>query len=140
MQQCSVTTRSRSASVAKLRWSGTCAMFVAPTHGASAYLHLQSQRIPHRLHQPEPVSDMLFSSQDQDWLLPFWQEHITPVLGQKAARQFVRATQRPSNWLAETIIESRLFCPDWFGAVYYPVDLTKFSEGRNHHLAELIAT
>ena len=83
---------------------------------------------------------MLFSSQDQDWLVPFWQEHITPTLGPKAARQFIRATQSPSNWLADTIIKPRLFCPDWLGAVYYPVDLTKFSAGRNHHLAELIAT
>src|SRR3982751_3887320 len=31
--------------------------FVSPTHGASAYLHPQSQKIPCRLHQPEPVSD-----------------------------------------------------------------------------------
>src|SRR5215211_3475319 len=31
-------------------------MFVSPTHGASAYPHLQSQRIPCRLHQPESVS------------------------------------------------------------------------------------
>src|SRR5215212_10826245 len=63
-----------------------------------------------------------------------------PTLGPKATRQFVRATQNPSNWLADTIIKPRLFCPDWLGAVYYPVDLTKFSEGRNHHLAEFIAT
>ena len=83
---------------------------------------------------------MLFSSHDQDWLVPFWQEHITPTLGSKAARQFVRATQSPSNWLADTIIKPRLFCPDWLGAAYYPVDLDKFSAGRNHHLAKLIAT
>ena len=83
---------------------------------------------------------MLFSSQDQDWLVPFWNQHVTPALGPKAARQFVRATQSPSNWLADTIIKPRLFCPDWLGAVYYPVDLDKFSAGRNHHLAELIAT
>src|SRR5215212_1635848 len=63
-----------------------------------------------------------------------------PVLGPKAARQFVRATQSPSNWLTDTIIKPRLFCPDWLGAVYYPVDLDKFSEGRNHRLAKLIAT
>src|SRR3954447_8168952 len=83
---------------------------------------------------------MLFSSHDQDWLVPFWQEHITPTLGPKAARQFVRATQSPSNWLADTIIKPRLFRPDWLGALYYPVDLDKFSVGRNHRLAELIAS
>ena len=26
------------------------------------------------------------------------------------------------------------------GGVYYPVDVTTYSKGRNHHLAELIAS
>ena len=83
---------------------------------------------------------MPFSKFDQEWLVPFWREHLTPTLGPKAANQFVRATLNPSNWLADTIIKPRLFKPDVFGGVYYPVDLTKFSTGRNHHFAELIAT
>ena len=85
-------------------------------------------------------SHMLFSKFDQQWLVPFWQEHVTPILGRKAAKQFVRATLEPSNWLADTIIKPRLYRPDAFGGVYYPVDLTKFSAGRNHFFAELIAS
>jgi hypothetical protein len=42
--------------------------------------------------------------------------------------------------LADTIIKPRLFKPDVFGGVYYPVYLTKSSTGRNHHFAELIGT
>jgi hypothetical protein len=83
---------------------------------------------------------MLFSPQDQEWLVPFWEQHITPTLGPKATRQFVKATLKPSNWLGDTIIKPRLFRRDAFGGVYYPVDLTKFSVGRSHFFAELIAS
>jgi hypothetical protein len=55
------------------------------------------------------IATMLFSPQDQEWLVPFWEQHITPTLGPKATRQFVKATLKPSNWLGDTIIKPRLF-------------------------------
>jgi hypothetical protein len=86
------------------------------------------------------IFNMPFSKFDQEWLVPFWHEHLTPALGPKATKQFVRATLNPSNWLVDTIIKPRLFKQDVLGGIYYPVDLTKFSTGRNHHFAEIIAT
>lgn len=83
---------------------------------------------------------MLFSLQDQQRRLPFWHECITPTLGPKAAKQFADATLKPKTWFQDTIVKPRLFQPDAFGGVYFPVDLTKFSEGRNHFFAELLAS
>ena len=67
---------------------------------------------------------MLFSSQDQEQLVPFWNQYITPALGPKATRQFVRATLHPSNRLADAIVRPKPFRPDALGGTYYPVDLT----------------
>uniref|UniRef100_UPI00288912B1 hypothetical protein n=1 Tax=Methylobacterium sp. WCS2018Hpa-22 TaxID=3073633 RepID=UPI00288912B1 len=83
---------------------------------------------------------MLFSQNDQQWLVPFCHDHIAPALGRKAANQFVRAIQKPTTWFTENIIRPRLFRPDFLGGVYYPVALDPFSVGRNHTLAEALAT
>ena len=83
---------------------------------------------------------MLFPEIDQQWLVPFCHDYIAPALGPKAANQFVRAIQKPATWFADTIIRPRLYRPDFLGGVYYPVALDPFSVGRNHKLAETIAT
>src|SRR4051812_16075789 len=44
--------------------------FASATHGASAYLHPRSQRIPSRLHQPESVSLHLVLSITGVWACP----------------------------------------------------------------------
>ena len=67
---------------------------------------------------------MLFSSQDQERLVPFRNQYITPALGPKATRQFVRTTLHPSNCLADAIVRPKLFRPDAFSGTYHPVDLT----------------
>jgi hypothetical protein len=83
---------------------------------------------------------MLFSQQEQERLVLLWQQHVATTLGSKATKQFVKATQNPNTWLADAIIKPNLFQPDAFGGVYFPVDLTTFSTGRNHLFAELIAS
>ena len=40
---------------------------------------------------------MPFSPEDQQRLVPLWQDHITPALGPKAARQFTDATLDPQK-------------------------------------------
>ena len=82
---------------------------------------------------------MLFSQADQDRLIPLWQEHAGQKLGAKAAKQFETATRDPSHWFAKEILRPNLFRPGIFSDVYFPVDLTKFSVGRNHHYAQLLA-
>src|SRR4051812_44196167 len=47
---------------------------VSPTHGASAYPHPRSQRIPSRLHQPESVSEA--SKHDRALSLPLAPFHL----------------------------------------------------------------
>ena len=83
---------------------------------------------------------MLFSTSDQQRLVPFFRDHLKPNLGSKAANQFIKAIEKPQTWLADAIIKPALFRQDPLGAVYYPVSLDPFSVGRNHHLAEQIAT
>ena len=83
---------------------------------------------------------MLFDSNDQSRAVAIWQRHISPALGNKAFRQFKRATLKPPNWFVEEVVAPKLYRPDEFGAIYYPVDITARSVGRNHHLAEAIAT
>src|SRR4051812_29701074 len=83
---------------------------------------------------------MLFPTSDQQNLINLCNTYATPVLGSKATSQFVRAIQAPKTWFADTIIKPRLFRSDAFGGVYYPVSLDAFTKGRNHDLAETIAT
>ncbi|MEE1614051.1 hypothetical protein, partial [Microvirga sp. CF3016] len=83
---------------------------------------------------------MLFSYEEQERLALLWQQYVTPTLGSKATKQFVKAAQNPKTWFADAIIKPHLFRPDAFGGIYFPVDLTKFSTGRNHFFAELIAS
>ncbi|MFC4173440.1 hypothetical protein ACFOYU_15455, partial [Microvirga sp. GCM10011540] len=83
---------------------------------------------------------MLFSYEQQERLGLLWQQHVLPTLGSKATKQFVKATQNPKTWFGDAIIKPNLFRPDAFGGFYFPVDLTKFSMGRNHFFAEVIAS
>ncbi|BCB19202.1 hypothetical protein [Bosea sp. ANAM02] len=82
---------------------------------------------------------MIYSNTDTENFNTLWHEYIGPKLGKKPLNQFLSATQKQEKWFAE-IIRPRLFVPDQFGGVYYPVDVTTFSVGRNHHVAETIAS
>lgn len=81
---------------------------------------------------------MIYSNTDTENFNTLWREYIGPKLGRKPLNQFLKATQKQEKWFAD-IIRPRLFVPDQFGGVYYPVDVTTFSVGRNHHVAETIA-
>ena len=69
-----------------------------------------------------------------------WAHYFEPALGKRAANQFRRAMQRPDDAFADHFLNPHLFRPDLGGGVYVPVDITKFSDGRNHLLAETIST
>ncbi|MBD8902440.1 hypothetical protein MBTS_09370, partial [Methylobacterium bullatum] len=83
---------------------------------------------------------MEFDPNDQKRWLTLWTKHVLPTLGKKAFQQFQRATLKPSNWFVEEIITPKLYRPDAFGGIYYPLDITAKSVGRNQHLAQAIAT
>ncbi|KQK30838.1 hypothetical protein ARD30_12955 [Bosea thiooxidans] len=82
---------------------------------------------------------MIYSNTDTENFNTLWHEHIGPKLGKAPLRQFLKATQKQEKWFAD-IVRPRLFLPDQFGGIYYPVDVTTFSVGRNHHVAETIAS
>ena len=46
--------------------------------------------------------------------------------------------EEQKQWFAD-IVRPRLYLPDQFGGVYYPVDVTSRSLRRNHHLAEFVS-
>ncbi len=81
----------------------------------------------------------MFAYSDVNRLIPLWRNHVQPALGSKALRQFERATCNPPTWLVEHVIKPNLFLRTASGGSYYPIDITKFSSGRNHHLAEIVA-
>ena len=83
---------------------------------------------------------MFFSQSDQERLIPLWRDYVGGKLGQKAVNQFIAATRKPPHWFADTILRPNLYRPGMFGALYLPVSQTKYSPGRNHILAEAIAT
>jgi hypothetical protein len=82
---------------------------------------------------------MLFSPEERERSITLWKSYIQPTLGTRECNRFVQATTKPSNRLMDEIIKPRLFLPQDQGGLYYPVDMTAFSEGRNHELAEQIA-
>lgn len=69
-----------------------------------------------------------------------WVHYYEPALGKRAANQFRRAMQRPDDAFADHFLNPYLFRPDLGAGLYVPVDITKYSDGRNHMLAETIAT
>lgn len=72
---------------------------------------------------------------------PLWADFYEPALGKRAANQFRRAMRRRDDAFADAFLTPHLFRPDLGeGGLYVPVDISKFSEGRNHLLAEAIAT
>ncbi|WP_454657389.1 hypothetical protein [Bosea beijingensis] len=81
---------------------------------------------------------MIYSKTDTENFNTLWREYIGPKLGKMPLRQFLSATQEQKQWFAD-IVRPRLFLPDQFGGVYYPVDVTSRSLRRNHHLAETVA-
>jgi hypothetical protein len=68
-----------------------------------------------------------------------WTDFFEPALGKRAANQFRRAMKRQHNAFADHFISPHLFCPDLGEGLYVPVDNDKFTEGRNHLLAEALA-
>ena len=82
---------------------------------------------------------MIYSNTDTKNFKTLWHEYVGPTLGKWPLKQFLSATQKQEKWFAD-LVRPRLFLPDQFGGVYYPVDVTTFSVGRNHHVAETIAS
>ena len=83
---------------------------------------------------------MIFSEPDQEHLIPLWQEHVGGKFGQRAANQFIAATRKPfSHRFANTILlpQSR---PSRRVRGPLPPGVRPVSLGRNHLLAETIAT
>lgn len=83
---------------------------------------------------------MFSSLYDQIALIALLRHHLIPILGKKAVKQIVRAIEKPQDWFNRTIIEPRLFRPDFCGGTYYPVAINAYTKDRNHNVAEAIAT
>jgi hypothetical protein len=81
---------------------------------------------------------MIYSKTDTENFNTLWHEYIGPKLGKWPLKQFLSATQEQKQWFVD-IVRPRLYLPDQFGGVYYPVDVTSRSVRRNHHLAETVA-
>jgi hypothetical protein len=71
---------------------------------------------------------------------PLWTEFFEPKLGKRATNQFRHAMRRRTNEFADRFLGPQLYRPDIGPGIYVPVDVVKYSEGRNHFLAEAIAT
>ena len=69
-----------------------------------------------------------------------WARFFEPTLGKRAANQFRRAMRQSGDAFAHHFLNPHLFRPDLGAGLYVPVDITKFSDGRNHLLAETITT
>lgn len=70
---------------------------------------------------------------------PLWTNFYQPPLGRRAANQLRRAMRRRENAFAANFLNPYLFRPDLGAGLYVPVDSSKYSEGRNHLMAEDIA-
>jgi hypothetical protein len=69
-----------------------------------------------------------------------WDQYVEPTLGARAHAQFVAATRRGSHLLVNAVLRPSLFRPDVDDDSYYPVAATPYEPGRNHLLAERLAT
>jgi hypothetical protein len=67
-----------------------------------------------------------------------WTDFFEPALGKHAANQFRRGMQRQTDQFADHFLGPQLFRPDVGPGLYVPVDVEKYSEGRNHLLAETL--
>ena len=83
---------------------------------------------------------MFSSLYDQNAMIALLRVHLTPVIGMKAVRQIVRAIEKPMGWFNRTVIEPALFKPDFSGGTYIPAAIDAQTPGRNHRIAEAIAT
>ncbi|MGK7871573.1 hypothetical protein [Falsiroseomonas sp. E2-1-a20] len=70
--------------------------------------------------------------------------HVRQKLGARAANRFSAALAQPSTTLVDRVLRPHLFQLDHGGdiedAVYYPVAILKRTPGRNHELAQGLAT
>ncbi|WP_156449716.1 hypothetical protein, partial [Caulobacter sp. CCH9-E1] len=67
-----------------------------------------------------------------------WTNFFEPALGKHAANQFRRGMRRQTDDFADRFLGPQLFRPDVGPGLYVPVDVEKYSAGRNHLLAETL--